>query len=103
MRQLASKLELKTYATDERVFSQGDLGDMFYIIQTGVVIVNIDDKNIRSQMAGDYFGERALLSDERRSATIVCSEECEIWSMSKADFRATMDGPIMDYLKARIA
>ena len=35
---------------------------------------------------GDYFGERALLYDERRAATAVAVSHCQLLVLDRADF-----------------
>ena len=50
---------------------QGDIGDQFYIIKEGEAVVtqNTEEgsKRINMLFKADFFGERALLTDEPRS------------------------------------
>ena len=57
------------------IFSQGDQGDAFYLIQAGAVQVLLESGAEKSEVVAilgqrDWFGEMALLSGEPRSATI---------------------------------
>ncbi|CAE8604137.1 unnamed protein product, partial [Polarella glacialis] len=52
---------------------------------------------------GDYVGERALLFSEPRSATVKCTEDAELWKMSSEAFHRAVKGPILEYMKERIA
>lgn len=49
---------------------QGDIGDQFYIIKEGEAVVTqktLDgDKRINMLFKADFFGERALLTEEPR-------------------------------------
>ena len=50
---------------------QGDIGDQFYIIKEGEAVVTQKslegDKRINMLFKADFFGERALLTEEPRS------------------------------------
>ncbi|CAK0838741.1 unnamed protein product [Prorocentrum cordatum] len=101
---LAGALQTTTVAEGQRVFSQGDAGAAhFYVIRTGLVAVDIDGRRVRTLGKGDYFGERALLGNEPRSASVVAVEEGELWMMNKGTFQEIMQGPCLEYLTSRIA
>lgn len=51
----------------------------------------------------DYFGERALIFDEPRSASIVVNApDTVLWAMDKKKFFEVMQGPILKHLEYRI-
>lgn len=57
------------------VVRQGDRGDKFYIIRGGTVIVtkrdgDEPDRQVGQLKRGEYFGEQALLHEDRRLATV---------------------------------
>jgi cGMP-dependent protein kinase len=84
---LATSLVLKRFRKGACVFQQGEVGDMFYIVSSGEVKVLIDGKQVRLLGKGTCFGERALLFNERRSATVeVCSNEAEFWTLARHSF-----------------
>ena len=49
---------------------QGEAGDYFYIIKEGEAVVTIEDhegtRKVNHLFKADFFGEKALLSDEPR-------------------------------------
>jgi len=63
------------------IIRQGDPGHTFYVIESGAVVVTLSQPGERTASpttlmtlgAGDYFGERALLTDEPRAATCTAS------------------------------
>ena len=77
----------------------GDFGSLFYIILKGSVGVCIklpspDDskvfelKEVNILRAGNSFGELALLNDNaKRTATIICREDCVFAVMEKQHFK----------------
>jgi len=76
---------------NEVVFSQGDVGDSCYFIQSGTYKVSIDGKDVKQLGPNDTFGELALLYRMARSATITCTEAGELWQMDSMSFRQCID------------
>lgn len=72
---IADLLKRELYVGGSRIIRQGDAGDKFYIIRGGTVTitkVNADgvEQKISTLARGAYFGEKALLADEKRTANI---------------------------------
>ncbi len=88
---ILGKLEERSFSSGATVFSQGDQGDAFYLIQSGAVLVVLESKGVKSEgivVLGpqDWFGEMALLSDEPRSASIVAVKDTTLWRLSREDW-----------------
>merc|ERR1719362_1605176 len=103
LRRLASTLRIRHLAVGDEVFKQGDPGRHLYVVRRGAVLVAIGSRKIREIGLGDYFGERALLSSEPRSATVTATEDSQLWEMDKETFSEVIRGPCLEYLRARIA
>jgi len=103
LQRIARALEISHFDVGERIFEQGEIGTHLYMIRKGVVLIEIDRRKIRTYGMGDYFGERALLSSEPRSATVTATENTELWRIDKETFQETVRGPCLEYLTARIA
>jgi len=71
---LVDALEEVTYAAGTKVIVEGDHGDLFYIVKDGEAIVYQNtpqgQRKVNHLFKADFFGERALLSDEPRMATV---------------------------------
>eukprot|EP01083_Nonionella_stella_P085326 236565_1 len=84
-------LEEETFQAGDVIIKQGDKGDKFYIIKEGKAQVIKHDQ--LKQVAhgalstGDYFGERALLKNDTRAATIVAdSPQITLLSLTREKF-----------------
>ncbi|MCH9812181.1 FAD-dependent oxidoreductase [bacterium] len=78
------------YADGDAIFHAGDTGDFLYIITKGKVDVIKNGEKITSLHEGEYFGEMALLSEKKRTATIKASGPCKILAIKKDDFNVLM-------------
>ena len=89
------KMEERHYVSGTTIFSQGDEGDAFYIVQSGAVQVVLENRGrteiIRVLGPQDWFGEMALLSGEPRSATIVAVKDCLVWRLSRQAWDELID------------
>jgi putative ABC transport system ATP-binding protein len=92
---MADRMAVQAFEAGAVVIRQGDPGDRFYVIRRGRAEVVIDDGEGRRVVAtvgtGDYFGERALISGEPRSATVTATEDLELYTLSKDEFTAALD------------
>jgi len=78
------------YAKGETIFRKGDVGDFLYIIVKGKIEVIEVLNNLETRIAtlnkGEYFGEMALLNQQKRAATVRCAEDTELLAIRKHDF-----------------
>lgn len=76
---IADLLKREFYATGTTIIQQGDPGDKFYIIRGGNVTVVKRDNTGKERVVGnlkrtDYFGEQALIHQDKRLASIIANE-----------------------------
>ncbi|XP_068043760.1 cGMP-dependent protein kinase 2 isoform X2 [Anomalospiza imberbis] len=73
-------LEVEYYDKGDYVIREGEEGNTFFIIAKGKVIVTQSTTDhsqpqvIKNLHKGDYFGEKALISDDVRSANVIADE-----------------------------
>ena len=85
-------MEEKKFKIDEKVITQGEVGDCLYIVETGSlscfkILENGENKFLCNYGPGDAFGELALLYNCPRAASIVCSSnECILWALDRETF-----------------
>ncbi|CAK0833473.1 unnamed protein product [Prorocentrum cordatum] len=77
----------RCYARGSRVIEQGELGASLYVVASGVLEVQINGRIVRTLGKNGSFGDRGLLFEEPRSATVtVVSDFAVLWCLDKADF-----------------
>lgn len=89
-----SKIKLlgtpQSYEKGSLIFSDGDNADHIYFIQTGSVSIFVEkftsQEEISSLGPGDYFGEMAFFSGDKRSASASALIDTELLSVDKAAF-----------------
>lgn len=74
------------FSKGDEIIKQGDSGSDLFLIIRGNTSVKIEGKKVASLKAGDYFGEKGLMADETRSATIVAEEKVLAIKLSRANF-----------------
>lgn len=88
---LANRLRAVQFEPGEIVFHIGEMGDTFYIVETGAVEVLAPDVTGSSMVLnrlgpGDFFGEIALLRAVPRTATIRVIAPSLLLTLSREDF-----------------
>lgn len=77
-------------AAGERVFSEGDDPDYVYFIESGRMSIVIQkftsEEEIHTLGQGEYFGEMAVLLDEKRTASVVAAEDSVLLRVNKEQF-----------------
>ncbi len=74
------------------VITQGDVGDRFYLIESGQVEVTENGRPCRIEGAGESFGEIALLRGEPRTATVRALEQTRLLALERDAFIAAVTG-----------
>ncbi|KAJ3064622.1 cAMP-dependent protein kinase type II-beta regulatory subunit [Podochytrium sp. JEL0797] len=100
---IADALESKIFNEGDVVIRQGDVGEEFYIIESGEARVTKMEDGVEKEYPrlkkGDYFGELALLTDQPRQATIrACGGRLKVATLGKAAFVRLL-GPVVDIIK----
>jgi predicted MFS family arabinose efflux permease len=89
---LAVKLIPRRVAAGETIVRQGDPGDLFYVVESGRVQVEIDGERVNDLWPGEAFGEIALLRDVPRTATITAVEDTDLLALERDEFIAAVTG-----------
>ena len=83
----------ESFAGDVAVVTEGQTGDLFYVIDTGHVVVTHGQEEVRRLGTGDWFGELALLrADSRRTATVTSDGPLEVVTVDRRTFLTALAG-----------
>ncbi|CAE8641814.1 unnamed protein product [Polarella glacialis] len=86
----ARVLELQRFAAGHEIIVQGSEGFDCFIVDSGELFasVKIGDewKEVKQYSAGGFFGERALLRDDLRAASVIARTEVMLFRMSREHF-----------------
>jgi hypothetical protein len=88
----AERLQRKHFEAGDEVIIQGDVGETAYIVESGRLDVLKDGNKVYELGEGDCFGEIALLSDVKRTATVRCLTSCELVVLARDDFQTLTTG-----------
>lgn len=88
---------LDTRKAGEVIIQQGDEGDNFYTVESGVVEVWIDKGDNKPQLVseiagGGAFGELALIYGTPRAATVKAKTDCKLWAIDRDTYRRILMG-----------
>jgi small-conductance mechanosensitive channel/CRP-like cAMP-binding protein len=89
--QLAERIRIAPFVRGEAMTRQGAEAHWLYIITRGDAEVRLSlEGNLREKVAtlhpGDFFGERGMMTGERRSATVIALTDVECYRVDKDAF-----------------
>lgn len=87
LEELSRHLEVEPFRPGEVLVREGAYGFAFYVLRDGEVEVRHDATVVTRLGRHDFFGERALLGDGHRVATVVGVEPGTVWCMFGTTFR----------------
>jgi CRP-like cAMP-binding protein len=74
------------------VITQGERGEDFYVVESGILIVTVCNDGFSTQcgdlVTGAGFGELALMYNTPRAATVKTATGCVLWSLCRTTFKA---------------
>ena len=91
--QICDAIRVETFEKGKTVIRQNEKGDKFYILDEGECYASIifshneEPIKVKEYQKGDYFGERALIKNEPRAATIVTKSNCKFLVLDRFAFK----------------
>ena len=83
--------EATRHRMGEAVTKEADFGYSFFIVLDGRVSVKVGDDVVAELGPGDHFGEVALVTGERRNATVMALETCHLAKIMTWDFQKLLE------------
>ena len=76
----------------EKIITQGEAGDMFYITGSGTCDISVNGNSVMTAEAGIAFGELALLHNAPRAATVTATTPVQVWALDEISFKMILMG-----------
>jgi cAMP-dependent protein kinase regulator len=87
---IAAQLREEVYDQGAVIIRQGEIGETFYVIESGRVRVSVEEdgqeKVVSERGRGEYVGEIALLIDVPRTATVTALTATQVLTLHKDEF-----------------
>ena len=99
---LADALVEESFTPGTDIVTQGEKGDLFYIIKEGTVQVIVNGKVVGELERGMYFGEISLVKNVPRQATIRATSNVETLCVSRGVFQRVF-GKLSDLLQRNMS
>ena len=89
---ISKRIVERKYPKGSYLFFENEEGNTLFIIVAGLVKIFKSDKSGRVKTLaylkeGDFFGEMAMLDQEKRSASAVIVEDSEVMILNRSDFQ----------------
>jgi CRP-like cAMP-binding protein len=85
---IAQQSDEISVAAGSVVAREGDLGEEFFVIESGTADVTRGGAPVAKLGAGDFFGEVALIREDRRTATVTATSPMVLIVMTGSSFRS---------------
>ena len=98
------RMESVHHKPGDVIINQGDDGDFFYIIKDGRCMVtratpaNPKGVKLATLTVGDSFGEEALISNNKRNATVTMLTNGHLMRLNKDDFNSLLNEPLLNWV-----
>lgn len=104
---LRQRMEKVQVMAGDVVMKEGDAGDYYYLIESGIARVTRQGAGgpllLAELGAGDSMGEEALVSDNPRNATVTMKTDGNLLRLTKSDFDELMREPLVNWIELKAA
>ena len=87
--------KMRRFKAGETIFRAGDPGDGFYLVESGSVIitavVGAESRPLATIIAGEFFGEMAILDEAPRSATATAEVDTRAFCIGREELLALLE------------
>ncbi len=93
LEKLSKDFSERTFPAGSVVVREGDEhGIGFFVVADGDGVVTVGGREVGTVSRGSYFGEVALISDRKRTATVTATTDLRCLVMTLWDFRSFVQG-----------
>jgi CRP-like cAMP-binding protein len=87
IKHLAATMKPRSFPAGAVIIEKGKAGMGFFVIASGSATVTVKGDRVRTLMAGDHFGEIALIDDGPRMAEVTADTDLECYALAAYAFR----------------
>ncbi|KAH8046809.1 cGMP-dependent protein kinase [Aureococcus anophagefferens] len=84
---VASRMVRIDCAPGKTLITKGEKGSTIYVLESGAMECVVDGVKVSDVSAGDVIGERAMLTNSARTATVSAATDTVLWSLERRDAR----------------
>jgi len=92
---IEAELEWIELAKGDFLFRQGDVGDSLYLLMHGRLRVLLEQNGVLEPISeigpGEIFGEMALITGDKRSATLIAIRDTSLFKLEKISFERLIE------------
>ena len=96
-------VEKESFTAGEYILREGERSSSFYIIASGCVDVTQDNQVLTTYSNNDYFGEKALFSNEPRTASVIARTDVVVFRIRQKKMLRLIHGTSTEFLLRRLA
>jgi len=99
---LGDAVREERFSDGDYIIRQGATGDVFYMLSEGTAKAvkrnEMEEIEVMQYSAGSIFGERALLMNDLRAASVIATSNVQVLSLERSTFKRLL-GPLDDILR----
>ena len=99
---LTGCLRMEKFEDKDVIVHQNSPGDSFFLIHSGKVDIVKDGVVLRTVTKHDYFGERSLIFNDMRTASVIANGPVSCWYLKREDFLRYLEENLRELLIKRI-
>jgi putative ABC transport system ATP-binding protein len=88
---VAEHMTKRHYMPGEIIIREGEIGHELFLVSEGAVKVERSGDEVARLGPGDFFGELALMTGERRNATVIAADPLETYVLGEDEFHAAIE------------
>ena len=86
---ISDKVHQDIYDKGEVVFSQGQIGNTFYLVAKGEVSLT-NPSHVKTVKTRDFFGDESLFNENPRAYKAICDTDSILLFLSRSDFMSIL-------------
>lgn len=102
LNKIMESMKVEEFQDGDMIVEQNDLGDAFFIVKSGTVEAIKDGLVVRLIAKHDYFGERSLIFNDFRSASVRAKGKVFCWKLLRSEFMDLLSVNVRKQLIRRI-